>query len=204
MFRKLRECLKPGDDVIDVGANFGFHSLFAAKMLGPRGRVVAFEPVPANITILKRNVRLNGYQDTIAIQEYAVSDSPENELSMGVHGSGSDVTAAIITAKAKGGITVCNTRLDGFGWPTGFSPKLIKIDIEGAELCALRGGARLLEDKHPALLLEVHGALLPKYGDSFADLEAFLHELDYKLAARADVAGSLDGCWHALYTWRAT
>ena len=56
----LADCLKPGDVVLDVGANVGFIAVIAAKLVGPAGRVVAFEPVPENARLVRRNARLNG------------------------------------------------------------------------------------------------------------------------------------------------
>jgi len=58
--------IKKGDVVIDIGAHIGFYTLFFAKLVGPTGKVFAFEPYKANFTLLKKNIEINGYQNIIA------------------------------------------------------------------------------------------------------------------------------------------
>lgn len=199
MFQQMRIHLKAGDDVIDIGANFGFHSLFAAEIVGHKGRVVAFEPIPSNRKILKKNILLNGFEKSISVQESAVSDSPDKTLNMGSPNEGPNVTAAIVADCPKNGLIVENIRLDEFSWPDNFSPKMIKIDIEGAELSALRSGMKMLAGKHPILLLEIHGNLLKNFGNTLEEMEHLLKTIGYEEVSRKEVEDSKDGCYHAVF-----
>ncbi len=70
----LPRYLKPGMTVFDIGANIGFFAIAAANLVGPTGRVVAFEPNPAVVARLKENVELNGLADRVKIEQSAVGD----------------------------------------------------------------------------------------------------------------------------------
>jgi FkbM family methyltransferase len=71
----LRHALEPGDVFLDIGAHIGYYTLFAARMVGPGGRVYAFEPAPANYRALQANIELNGLRNVTAL-ELAVGETP--------------------------------------------------------------------------------------------------------------------------------
>src|SRR3954465_2529443 len=58
--RAIARLLRPGDTFVDVGANIGYNALFAARIVGPAGRVVALEPAGDNFAVLQRNIQVNG------------------------------------------------------------------------------------------------------------------------------------------------
>src|SRR5262245_8579614 len=72
--RLFAKSVSPGDVVFDVGAHVGFYTLLASVLVGKRGRVIAFEPVPANLEYLRHHIRLNRI-DNVEIIEAAVSDT---------------------------------------------------------------------------------------------------------------------------------
>jgi FkbM family methyltransferase len=200
VFQKMAEILKPGDGFLDIGANFGFHTLIASNKIGVKGQILAVEPIPKNLRILRKNIQLNGIARNTRIEEAAVSDSSAPFVAMAATGSGPDVTAAIHLKPTKDALEVPNRALDSFSWSREFTPKLVKIDIEGAELSALKSGVEFLKRVHPILLIEVHANLLPGFGASAEDMNDFLSRLGYKLLAKEDVDGSQDGCWHGVYS----
>src|SRR6185312_15602233 len=61
--RLIASCLQPGDTFIDIGANIGYFSLMAAKLVGPAGQVYAIEPWPPTLKILRHNIQLNGFRN---------------------------------------------------------------------------------------------------------------------------------------------
>src|SRR2546422_5286600 len=65
--------VKTGDVVLDIGAHIGYYTLMFAELVGPHGKVFAFEPVPSNFALLQKNVQFNGYHSVALIQK-AVSD----------------------------------------------------------------------------------------------------------------------------------
>lgn len=147
--------LKPGDVFYDIGANAGFFSLLGSKCVGQKGHVFAFEPLPENIETLKSQLEVNHIANC-AVVEAAVSDSVGTVgLCQGPHSS-----MAYIGRKGNDGedsIVVKTLTLDEFA-STERPPNFIKIDIEGAEILALRGAGALLKSANrPKLLIELHG-----------------------------------------------
>src|SRR5437867_4507919 len=130
--------LRPGMTVVDIGANRGYFSLLSAKLVGPYGRVYAFEPEPHNYGLLLRNINLNKLSNILPLQ-LAVSNADGTGLlfldpaNPGGHTMYADPSL-------RPGHSVKTTTLDCFlserGWP---SVNLIKIDIEGGEPAALEG-----------------------------------------------------------------
>jgi FkbM family methyltransferase len=155
-----RQLIKPGMVVYDAGANIGYISLMAARLIETNGKVFAFEALPANITRLNENVALNNMQGEIQVVHAAVVDE-EGEVSFFTHTSG-----AMGKAKGSAGrdehysqtIKVQGITLDDFIYTRGNPvPAVIKMDIEGGEGMALAGMPRLLKEGKPLLLIELHG-----------------------------------------------
>ncbi|HUA74451.1 MAG TPA: FkbM family methyltransferase [Solirubrobacteraceae bacterium] len=151
----------PGGVVWDVGANIGFYSLIAARLVGEGGKVIAFEPLPDNQRAVLRNVELNGLGN-VELVALALSDS-EGEAELEIHDSPtwakldtSGDTAFKRDTAASGSVRVEVSTLDAqlARLP---APQLVKMDIEGAEVAALRGASKLLGECRPALICELHG-----------------------------------------------
>ena len=178
--RALREHLRPGDVVFDIGANFGMHSLYAARLVSTAGRVYAFEPIPANLRLLHCHLRLNRLEDRVTVVPKAVSDSREPVLEMYLPAEPLAVTASLRPASGSAAVTrVPNVRLDDFACADAPRLRCVKIDVEGAELEVVRGAANLLRRTRPLLLIEVHGFALPHFGASVEQLRSFLADLGY-------------------------
>ncbi|MEZ5319968.1 MAG: FkbM family methyltransferase [Vicinamibacterales bacterium] len=142
----LLHLVTPGTTVLDVGANVGYHTVQFARAAGPDGRVIAFEPDPGNLRLLRHNVRANAFRN-VEIVPKAVSDetgrlrlfrSAENGGDHRVYDSGDDRQAIDIEAVA------LDDLLAGYARPI----SLVKLDIQGAEPRAIAGMQRLL-DSHP-------------------------------------------------------
>ena len=64
---KFKEVVREGDVVVDLGANMGYFTLLAARLVGKEGKVYAFEPEPINYSLLVKNVELNGYDNVVTV-----------------------------------------------------------------------------------------------------------------------------------------
>lgn len=173
--------LKPGDCLLDVGANFGLHSLLGGRIVHPNGRVYAFEPLPANLHLLQHHVRINHLESVLQVVPAAVSDSPENQVSFFSGAEAAGVTASL--ARSGGnllGTTVNNIRLDDYQANISGPVRLLKIDVEGAELKVLRGARRLLASHKPVLVIEVHLFAFPDFGYTREEFQQFLADLGYR------------------------
>lgn len=150
----LHRHLRPGDTFWDIGANAGYHSVFASRAVGPSGMVVAYEPDPSVAAILRRQLEHNGGLN-VRIREAAIGD----EVGLGAFGRSDNCLMSALgeNGGSAGTIRVPITTLDAEEEAFG-SPDVIKMDIEGGELDALRGGIRLLSSrKPPRILLSTHG-----------------------------------------------
>lgn len=158
----VREFVKPGNVVYDVGANIGYVSLLLAHAAGPAGRVYAFEALPVNAERIRRNIALNGFEQRIHLVPQAVADK-SGELTFYVHASVGMGKLAGSAGRSdeqyQAEITVPTLPLDEFVYQQGNpAPQVVKMDIEGGEVLALPGMKRILAEHHPLLLLELHGS----------------------------------------------
>lgn len=147
--------LKPGQTFFDIGANAGFFCLLGAKAVGSTGRVVGFEAHPITAAQIQKQVKLNNLSNVTVVAK-AVSDS--NGYAQFTDDISSDMLsfANLRSDKPQNTIKVPTIKLDDIVSQFGI-PDLIKIDIEGAEIMALRGMMSLLKKHSPVLYIELHG-----------------------------------------------
>jgi FkbM family methyltransferase len=160
--------LRPGQTFYDVGANVGFFSLLAAKVTGPAGKVIAVEPHPETIRQLRAQFEVNGLANTQAI-EAAVCDRVGTTTLIDDFACMVKMHDLEPTLAEPNTITAATTTLDDVAAQVGF-PDVVKMDIEGAEILALRGATKVL-DRKPTLLVEVHSEQLSR--DFYPLLESF-------------------------------
>jgi len=176
----IRRALKPSMTVLDIGANVGYYSLMIARDLKGSGRIYAFEPEPFNFRLLKANININGYANITPIRQ-AVSDVDETVTlfkdfgNCGAHSLWSDNVGQI-----SGVEHIPATTLDSFVRTIG-TVDLIKMDIQGAEARAIRGGEHLLSEQHPILFFEIAPRLLQHAGDDTQAITELLQSWDYEL-----------------------
>jgi FkbM family methyltransferase len=128
--------------------------------VGEGGRVLAFEPLPANAERIRRNAALNPEGSRLELYELAVSNCP-GTVHFRVHSSNAMGRMETVEGRTEGytdSIEVTTAGLDDLVYERGLPvPDVIKMDIEGGEVLALPGAVRLLAENHPLLLLELHG-----------------------------------------------
>ena len=152
--RAIKEHVSAGDTVFDIGANIGYVSLSLAKKVGPRGSVIAFEPVPRNIDLLRKNIEINQLKN-IKLLECAASDrTGESVIRMAENPS----TASMVWHRdnpAATEIVVKTAAIDELveARELGY-PKFVKIDVEGAEGFVLMGMHRTIAASRPVLFVE--------------------------------------------------
>jgi len=156
-----------GDVVYDIGANIGWYSLLAARRVGASGSVVAFEPDIDNAAFVQRNAATNGLAN-VTVVPAAVTDH-DGWATLLLRGSlmsriDQDDDEAQARRRAgheqriHGRTPVPVLALDTWIAQTGqAAPTVIKIDIEGAEIGALRGMKETLRAARPTLVVELHG-----------------------------------------------
>jgi FkbM family methyltransferase len=135
--------VKKGDVVLDIGANIGYYTLIFAKLVGNEGRVIAFEPDPNNFALLNRNIDINGYKNVRLIQE-AVPDTTGNiKLYLSEDNKGDHRIYDV--GNGRKSIEIEVIRLDDYFKDYHDKIDFIKMDIQGAEMGAIRGMTALLQ-----------------------------------------------------------
>lgn len=153
--------LQPGDVAVDVGANFGLYTRFFAEAVGPRGTVIAVEPIPVTFRVLQSNLRRLALTNVIAVN--AACSDREETLAMRVPriGGAENFYRARIDGEEAGHpgervYQVQARRLDRLVHRD-LRVALVKVDVEGHEARCLRGAMELIRRCRPALLVEVTG-----------------------------------------------
>jgi FkbM family methyltransferase len=169
--------LSPGSCFYDIGAHIGFYSLIAARVVGPQGCVLAVEPDPDNVSVLRDHIARNAFTHIQVVE--AAATSYEGKIQF--HRSGSDAPTHMSGkvghgSSPPGGSTVVETAavsLDGLARAHP-APAVVKIDVEGEEVAVLEGAPELLHKLKPVLVVEVHSA------ENWATIEKLLSGAGYR------------------------
>lgn len=181
-FPLLESMVRPGDWVLDVGANIGHYSARLSELVGPTGRVIAFEPVPATFELLASNVARLHYSNVTVINAAASDASRSVGMSIPTLDSGLNNYYMARLGGPAADLVVLALSVDSMQLPN--TVRLAKIDAEGHEMSVLHGMARLIERDHPTLIIE----------ESSSAIGVFLSRLGY-------AKERLPGSSNAIYRW---
>jgi FkbM family methyltransferase len=175
--------LQPGMTVLDLGAHNGLYSLLASRCVGTRGNVIAFEPSPRERRALRLHLILNRCRNVIVQSDALGSESVQANLFV-VEGSQTGCNSLRSPEVSSGTFTVRVrvTRLDDWlGKQKIDRVDFIKLDVEGAELDALKGAAQLLERRpRPVILAEVADVRTLPWGYRAREIIQHLREREYR------------------------
>lgn len=183
--RLLDRLVMPGSTVIDVGANIGYNTIHAARRAGPRGRVVALEPTPDNLAVLRRNLAASGLANVVV--EAVAAGRVAGTRDFFVRGEKSAVNSlfpescyAHVTDILRVPVVPLDELVE--------AADVVKIDVEGAELDVLEGMARILRAPRIALIVEWHPLLQQMAGYGADALPRWLLERGFDLRAASHLA----------------
>ena len=180
----IKQQIKKGNNVIDIGANIGYFTLLFAKLVGPDGKVFAFEPDPTNFSILKKNIEVNNYNNVILSQK-AISDKTEStKLFLCKFSNGMNRTYDSNLCDKS--LDIESTTLDNFLNQINFSGKIdfIKIDTEGSEIKVLKGIEKIIEmNDDISLQIEFNPSSINECGFKSRSLPDFLVKKGFQMLA---------------------
>lgn len=145
VIREFERYVVPGSTALDIGAHIGSHTLTLARLVGPTGRVYAFEPQKKVFRELVYNLRLNEISHAIPLR-FAVSSEPGILEMDPIRSADGQVRVG------KGGDKVEARTIDSFSFT---NVSLIKIDVEGHQLPVLEGAERTIRANHPVIIIEI-------------------------------------------------
>jgi FkbM family methyltransferase len=151
-YARLEEWIANGDWVIDIGANVGHYTVRLSQLVGARGRVLAFEPVPDTFELLTSNVAAAGARNVSLFNAAVSAQTAAMGITMPLFNSGLTNYYMAALTSTDGDIEVLTIGLDSISLPRRIA--LVKIDVEGHELQALQGMEGLLRKDRPRLIVE--------------------------------------------------
>ncbi len=162
--------LGPGGVLYDVGANVGFFSLLASRLVGPEGHVYALEPAPESALVLRHHAALNRIENVAVLEKAAAAHRGRGRLQLVDDRSWSKLegfgehpgTELVVEVEL---VTIDELQLR--------PPTVVKVDVEGAELTVLEGMVTTLERHRPAVICELHG--------THSEFAAFMRQRDYRV-----------------------
>lgn len=193
-FEILEALLRPGMTVLDVGANNGTYSCIASGLVGTEGRVISFEPVPANLALLNESLSLNlpGTSNVTVVEAAAGSTTETVRIYLQAGNSGTHSAGA----ESDTWVDAEGVRLDDVAAEQGVDRvDLLKVDVEGFEPHVLAGAADLLEAFSPVILCEFDREMVAAVDVGPADFAALLaaHGDLYLIDERRGTLQRIDG-----------
>lgn len=185
----FKNTIKEGWTVLDIGANIGYPSLLLSKLVGKKGKVIAFEPDKDNVQMLKKNIRVNNSKNIIVVP-MAVSDhTGVGTLYISDSHSGDHrIYSSDEKRKTQKIKTIC---LDDY-FKSKSKIDFIQMDVQGAEELVFTGMERVLsENKKINILLEFWPEALRKIGSSPRDFLEMIKSLGFKLRYIDENSGKL-------------
>ncbi len=188
--------VRDGETVVDIGANVGYFTLLAARLVGKKGKVYAFEPEPRNFEVVLKNIALNGYDNVVPNQK-AVSNKPGM---VKLYLSKTDVGAHTLREyhdhfqfdKSQFGefIEVEAVTLDGFFKGKEHPIDIVKMDCEGSEMAVLLGMDKVIRN-NPALkmFIEFYPAAITEMGYSPEEFVRKLFDYGFSITAIDELRG---------------
>jgi FkbM family methyltransferase len=199
LIKCVREHLREGQCVFEVGANIGFLTVLLSKWVGPAGKVYAFEPAPTSRAALQRHLAMNGTTERVVVRREAVSEF-EGQASFYVDGASGENTLSnshwrIPRAK---NIQVPVVTLDSFCRSQSIEPDLIKIDVEGFEYQVLAGCVQTLIRARPRIVVELHPTHWLELGTTESKFTRLLDQTGYRYVALEEQKNAMREYGHVL------
>lgn len=191
----LAEYLKPQDVFYDIGANVGFFTILAAKLVGKKGKVYSFEPEAENAAILKHNIELNNLTQVVAIEKAVSKITGVTKLWLTEYSGGHSIAPVGEKFDPEKYITINTVSIDELlQQQTIEPPTLVKIDVEGAEIDVLEGMSQTIDQWHPMIIYEVDDQRPEGLSNKREAIDHFLLSHGYEIKPLE--ASYLDGSWN--------
>ena len=183
----IKQEIKKGDVVLDIGANIGYYTLLMADMVGTDGKVFAFEPEPYNFELLRKNIEINVCKNVILERKAISNYNKKSNLYLSKDNTG--MHRLNESKYCEKYIEVNVIKLDDYFYNNELINKIkfIKIDVEGSELDVLQGMESILENNNQiTILLEFIPEHLIEHGSNPIHLIEFLLDRNFRLYTIVD------------------
>jgi FkbM family methyltransferase len=176
----MEKLVKKNMIVLDIGANMGAHCLNMAKLVGKKGKVIAFEPMKPVFEKLQKNLDLNKFEN-VKLEQIALAEKNEIKKIYFNHSYTSKKTKSKKTEQIK--LMTLDTY---FNKNKIEKVDFIKLDVDGYEYKILKGAKKTLKKFKPIIIMELGKYTLESVGDNIKDLIDYLFSLNYKFYREKD------------------
>jgi FkbM family methyltransferase len=191
-FAFLKQQVKPGDTVLDIGAHIGFFANITAQIVGKEGKVFAFEPTPSTFAMLQK-MCVDNHNEAIVTPVNKAVGKEDGSITFYVSNDRIDNTNSALGYRDEANhrpIDIGLTSVDNFVRQQGPAQvNFLKIDVEGFEYDTIRGAAETLQRFKPACILAIHPKLIAAKGDELADIYDFVASLGCHIAVDGQPIG---------------
>lgn len=195
-FAFLERVLRPGMVFVDVGANDGYYTLFAAQRVGRSGRVLSVEPSTRERANLARNIARNGLTNVtvVPVALGAACGTAELRLAQSAHSGHNTLGRFANDSVQAESVEQVNVRtLDSLTGDVALNRiDVMKIDVEGAEANVIAGARTVLAATRPLIVLEISDKALRGQGSDAQRLIAMLREMDYEIGVFSSKTGAIE------------
>ncbi len=183
-FLFIKNNIKKGDVILDIGAHLGLFACYAAKVINSEGKIYAFEPAPSTNALLQKTISINKMNNVIEGRSEAMG------LKSGkcvfyvsrLKGDNTNSLVEYVSDRNLTGIEVPVSTIDDFVKSKELKQvNFIKIDVEGAEFDTLRGGENTFKNLRPTCILAIHPIPIRKKGDTLEDIYDFIVRCNYTI-----------------------
>ena len=182
------ELLTEGDTFVDVGANFGTFSLLASRLVGKNGRVIALEPQPRLVNLLRESIELSGARNCTVLEGACGFAAGDADLYVPGDDSGRAGFFKSFSARRDHALVhVKRLRLDDLLPTLPLSGRtVLKVDVEGSEVDVLNGARELIAARRPALIIELNPWSAAAAGTSPAAVIDAIEAMGYESLATVE------------------
>lgn len=186
----VRQLVRPGQIVLDVGANIGYYTLLVSRLVGAAGRVHAFEPDPSNVAILRRNLADNQCHN-VMVHQVAVGNT---DATIGLYRCADNAGMHRVYESVCCGDDAVDVRSVVLDQVMRDESQIdfIKMDIEGYEYFALEGMARIIGEHSPTILVEFSPFALAEAGVTATAFIQFFADRGYAISSVGSTRVPLD------------
>jgi FkbM family methyltransferase len=184
--RALSRLVRQGTNVLDIGANIGVHTVNMARLVGPQGRVFAFEPTTFAFRKMQRNVEINpDLKERVTATQCFLGPADSTTAPAAIYSSWPLTGGANLHGKHMGQPMATNgvasRSVDAFLAEYG-NPQiaLVKLDVDGYECDVLAGATGMMRRDRPVFVMELAPYVLAEHGKSLTDLLAYFAPLGYR------------------------
>ena len=183
-FDFLRKYVKPGDNILDIGAHIGLFSTAAAQLTGINGKVYAFEPAAETQALLKQTIAINHFEGLIEPHNEAMG-AASGKTTFYVSAIKGDNSNSLVSYKGDRELHAMEVNMfciDDFVSAKNLKKlAFIKIDVEGAEYDALSGATNTLKNQRPVCIVAIHPEPIAAKGDSLEKIYDLIVTCGYEI-----------------------